>query len=100
MPRDRPRTGHSQAQTEEESQNELRMRELLNTLLDRFRRIALGIDTSSCPRLDHLCDRVGAECCRRQHTDNRNDSDNGYDGERRSEAATKIKKMCRHRLPV
>src|SRR6478609_4945389 len=75
MPRDRARTGDSQAKAEEESQNEFRMRELFNTLLDRHPRIALGIDTPSGSRLGHLFRGVSAECCRRQDAYKGNDSD-------------------------
>src|SRR6478736_6977839 len=75
MPRDRTCTGDSQAKAEEESQNEFRMRELFNTLLDRHPRIPLGIDTSSGSRLGHLFRGVGAECCRGQDAYKGNDSD-------------------------
>src|SRR6478752_1849672 len=75
MPRDRARTGDSQAKAEEESQNEFRMRELFNTLLDRSPRIALGIDSSTGSRLGHLFRGVSAECCRGQDAYKGNDSD-------------------------
>src|SRR5207247_7089805 len=93
-------TANSQGQSEEESQNEFRMPELLDTLLDLFPRIALGIDTSSGPRLGHLCDRVGAECCRRQHAYKGNHGDGRDCAQRPSKMAIKAKKMSPHSLPV
>src|SRR6476620_8818016 len=51
------------------------MPELLNTLLDRHPRIALGIDSSSGSRLGHLFRGVSAECCRGQDAYKGNDSD-------------------------
>ncbi len=75
MPRDCICTAHCQAKAEEQPQNEFRMAELLDALLDRHPRIALGIDSPSGSRLGHLFRRVGAECCRAQHAHEGNDSD-------------------------
>ena len=58
MPRDGPRTGHSQAEAKEESQHEFRMRELLDAVLNGLPRIAFGIGGA---HLGHLFGRVGTE---------------------------------------
>src|SRR6266487_5923677 len=74
MPRDRPRTAHSQTETEEKSQNKFGMPELFDAVLNRQPGITLGI---SGPHLGHLFCRVSAKRCRRQHTHEGNDSDGG-----------------------
>jgi len=61
MPRDRERAADCEGKTEEEPKYERRMRELLDTLLDRQPRIALGINPASGSRLRHLFRRVRAE---------------------------------------
>src|SRR5439155_1592013 len=70
-------TAHRQAETEEEAQNEFRMPELLNAVLNRLPRIARRIRAALGPQLGHLFCGVGAERCRRQHAHKRNDSDGG-----------------------
>src|SRR6266496_4279282 len=62
--------------------------------------ILCWIDSSSGPRLGHLCDRVGAECCRRQHAYKGNHGDGRDCAQRPSKMAIKAKKMSLHSLPV
>src|SRR6266550_6583944 len=96
MPRDRPRTAHSQAETNEESQNEFRMSELLNTLLNRQPRIALGIRAAGGPQFGELFRRIGAKRCRRRHAHKRDESDGADRAQRSSEVATRVKGKRRH----
>src|SRR6266567_8678227 len=96
MPRDRPCTAHRQAETEEESQNEFRMSELLNTLLNRQPRIALGIRAASGPQLGQLFRRVRAQRFRRHHAYKRDESDGADRAQRSSEVATREKGKRRH----
>src|SRR5439155_6974568 len=100
MPCDRKRTADCQGEAEEESEYKRRMRELLETLLDRHPRIALGIDSSSGSRLGHLLRRVSAKCCRGQHAYNDNHSDGRDRAQRPFNMAIRAKKMCRHSLRV
>src|SRR5215471_16965525 len=72
MPRDHPGTANRQAEAEEESQYEVRMSELFDTLLDRHPRIALGFDTRIPSQFSNRFRWIGAECCRAQHTEKGN----------------------------
>src|SRR5439155_18149503 len=89
-----------QTETEEKPQNEFRMSELLDTLLDRHPRIALRIDTSSGSRLGHLFCGIGAECRHGQDAYKRNDSDHRDCASRPSKIALRAKKMSQHCLRV
>ncbi len=100
MPRDCPCTAYCQAKAQEESQNEFRMPELSDTVLDRDSRVALGIYAACVPHLSQLFRWIGPEYCRRQYTEK---SDHKYyaDGTQRlSKMTIRAKKMCRHWLWV
>ena len=58
MPRDNPRASHRQAQAKEESQQEFRMRKLLQAVLNRLPRTPLGIRG---PNFRHLFSRICSE---------------------------------------
>src|SRR5258707_12287273 len=96
MPRDCICTAHCQAKAEEQPQNEFRMSELLDALLDRYPRIPLGIESSSGSRLGHLFRRISPHRCRGQHTEK---GDDNYDPDCTkcpSEMTIKPKKTYRH----
>ena len=93
MPRDRPRTGHSQAETEEESQNEFGMPELLDAVLNRHPRIARRILAVSATGLGHLFRWVGAERRGRQPNYEYEDGDGTEGAQRSSRVAIRLKKM-------
>jgi hypothetical protein len=100
MPRDRNRTADCQGEAEEESENEVWMRELQDTPLDRFPGIALGIYATGCPSFGQFFRWISAECCRRQHSYPGDNRESGNDGQRASETAITARTTRRHWLWV
>src|SRR5436190_3435721 len=100
MPRDCVCTAHCQAKTEKEPQYEFWMPKLLDALLDRHPRIALGINSSSGSGLGQFFRWVSTQPCRRQHTYKTNDSGHRDCAQRPTETAVRTKQTWQHCLPV
>lgn len=94
MPRDREGAANCQGKTEEESQYKRRMRELLDTFLDRQPRIPFGIKSAGRSCFSHLLGGIGAESRRRQEGEEGDDDYDTGDVQRSPKMETRAITVC------